>query len=106
MTTTERMTPERREAIGIFLRNEWLIRDGESALDYARELFRELDAVTKERNALASAIHEACDIIETGDARNLALDGPAGGSVPQMSLAEWRALYTVLEDSTVKAATL
>jgi hypothetical protein len=64
-----------------------------------KELLAEFDAVMKERDALASAIHEACDIIETADARNLATDGPASGSPPQMSLTEWRRLYVVLEDS-------
>lgn len=45
----QRMTTEQRERIRTFLQRDWLMRDGESALTYARELFDELDAVTRER---------------------------------------------------------
>ena len=38
------ITDERFERIRQFLSSDWLMRDGESALDYARELFSELDA--------------------------------------------------------------
>lgn len=47
--------------------------------------------------ALTKAIDEACGIIEVGDQRLLVSDGPAGGQPPELSLAEWRKLYTVLD---------
>lgn len=47
--------------------------------------------------SMRSAINRACEIIETADARLLATDGPCGGLPPDMSLAEWRELYTVLD---------
>jgi hypothetical protein len=45
-----RLTPEWLATIRTFLRENWLMRDGESALEYARELLAELDAVTRERD--------------------------------------------------------
>lgn len=45
------------------------------------------------------ALNHACDIIETADARLLALDGPCGGLPPDMKLAEWEELYTTLDDA-------
>jgi hypothetical protein len=39
----------------------------------------------------------ACAIIELGDQRLLAGDGPAGGQPPELSLAEWRKLYSTLD---------
>jgi hypothetical protein len=57
------------------------------------------DAVTLrgEIAALRTAITAACLIIETGDNRLLASDGPAGGQPPDLSLAEWRKLYLILD---------
>lgn len=53
-----------------------------------------------EREAyLRRAIQRACEIIEMGDQRLLAQDGPCGNQPPQLSLAEWRDLYRIL-DST------
>lgn len=46
---------------------------------------------------LVSAINEACAIIELGDQRLLAGDGPAGGRPPEISLEEWRRMYVVLD---------
>lgn len=43
-----------------------------------------------------AAVNRACDIIERGDRRLLASDGPAGNQPPDISLAEWRTLYRVL----------
>ena len=43
------------------------------------------------------AINKACAIIERGDLRLLASDGPAGGQPPELSLAEWRDLYATLD---------
>ncbi len=45
---------------------------------------------------LEEAIAEACGIIEVGDQRLLASDGPAGNQPPELSLREWRRLYRVL----------
>lgn len=47
--------------------------------------------------ALLAAINKACGIIELGDQRLLAGDGPAGGQPPELSLAEWRTLYVTLD---------
>lgn len=41
-------------------------------------------------------LNRAIEIIETGDQRLLASDGPAGGQPPDISLAEWRELYVCL----------
>lgn len=46
--------------------------------------------------ALQKAIRTACEIIETGDQRLLANDGPCGGQPPDISLDEWRRMYRVL----------
>ena len=46
---------------------------------------------------LRTLIARACQIIETGDDRLLASDGPAGGRPPDITLAEWRELYQALE---------
>ena len=47
--------------------------------------------------SLRGAIDKACSIIELGDQRLLAGDGPAGGLPPDLSLAEWKLMYTVLD---------
>lgn len=55
---------------------------------------------------LQKAIRIACGIIEVGDQRLLASDGPLNGQPPDISLAEWRRLYQVLNrtrSSTTKA---
>lgn len=49
--------------------------------------------------ALLAAITKACGIIETGDERLLADDGPVGARPPDLSLAEWRQLYVILDDA-------
>ena len=48
---------------------------------------------------LSAAINKACGIIEMGDQRLLASDGPAGGRPPELSLAEWRELYVTLDNA-------
>ncbi len=48
-----------------------------------------------------AAIGKACEIIETGDQRLLASDGPAGNQPPDLSLAEWRTLYVTLDAARV-----
>lgn len=48
-------------------------------------------------NRLRAAINDACAIIETGDARLLAGDGPAGNQPPDLTLYEWRRLYVILD---------
>jgi hypothetical protein len=47
--------------------------------------------------ALTKAIEEACGIIEVGDQRLLASDGPVNGQPPEITLAEWHRMYTVLD---------
>lgn len=42
------------------------------------------------------AVLKACNIIERGDERLLASDGPAGGQPPDLSLEEWSTLYETL----------
>lgn len=44
-------------------------------------------------------VAEAAGIIEVGDQRLLASDGPAGGLPPDISLTEWRRLYVCLEEA-------
>lgn len=51
------------------------------------------------RDALLRAINQACAIIEMGDQRLLASDGPAGNQPPDLTLAEWCQLYTTLDDA-------
>ena len=58
---------------------------------------------SREAERLVGAIHAACAIIEMADARNLACDGPASGSPPRMTLAEWKNLYTLLAESVARA---
>lgn len=55
------------------------------------------DALRRQIEGLLKAINAACAIIETGDQRLLAGDGPAGGQPPDLSLAEWRKLYVTLD---------
>ena len=52
---------------------------------------------------LLAAIDAACAIIETGDNRLLASDGPAGGQPPDLSLTEWRTLYRTLNKAREEA---
>lgn len=46
---------------------------------------------------LLTAVDKACVIIETGDQRLLASDGPVTNQPPELSLIEWRELYTALD---------
>lgn len=55
------------------------------------------NASTKPERRLRAAIEKACAIIERGDQRLLALDGPCGGEPPALTLAEWRELYVILD---------
>lgn len=50
-----------------------------------------------------TSLDEACAIIETGDQRLLASDGPAGGRPPALTLAEWRKLYVLLDRARKRA---
>lgn len=43
------------------------------------------------------ALNAACGIIEVGDQRLLAGDGPAGNQPPDISLGEWRRLYKLID---------
>lgn len=57
------------------------------------QLCRALACVEDMRKALTLA----CGMIEAGDDRLLASDGPAGGQPPDLTLAEWRTLYQLLD---------
>lgn len=46
-----------------------------------------------------TAIEDVCRIIERGDERLLASDGPCGGQPPDIDLAEWRTLYVTLDNA-------
>ncbi len=46
---------------------------------------------------LLRAINEACAIIELGDDRLMAGDGPCGNQPPDLSLDDWRKLYETLD---------
>lgn len=48
---------------------------------------------------ILEALNKACDIIETGDQRLLASDGPINGLPPDISLSEWRELYVTLDNA-------
>ena len=60
------------------------------------EMATERNAMWNDRERLLIAVNDACRIIERADTRNLHDEGPAGGRPPQMTLAEWKELYTVL----------
>lgn len=47
-------------------------------------------------------LERACEIVEMGDQRLLASDGPAGNQPPDLSLSEWRELYVAI--STAREA--
>ena len=51
----------------------------------------------RRRLELLDAIRKACEIIERGDARLLAVDGPCSDLPPALSLGEWRELYRILD---------
>ena len=51
---------------------------------------------------LQRAIRVACEIIELGDQRLLAGDGPAGVQPPQLSLDEWRRMYRALDATRIR----
>lgn len=42
-------------------------------------------------------VDEACKIIECGDIRLMATDGPIGNLPPILSIKEWRRLYILLK---------
>lgn len=54
---------------------------------------------------LRAALNAACGIIEIGDQRLLASDGPVNGRPPELSLAEWRKLYRTLDTARSKPST-
>ena len=56
------------------------------------------------RELLGKLVGECCAIIETGDQRLMAGDGPCGNQPPDISLAEWRKLYRNLERVRVALA--
>jgi len=71
-----------------------LLRDSASALlDYERTVA-----------AMEAAAAKARAIIELGDQRLLAADGPCGGLPPDLTLAEWRDLYVTLSTGPFAAA--
>ena len=69
-------------------------------LDYIGDYWYDI-AIEMESSAeaLREAVNAACAIIELGDQRLRASDGPAGGQPPDLSLAEWRRLYVTLDNA-------
>ena len=59
----------------------------------------ELSAVCEREvgRQVKEALNKACGIIEVGDQRLLASDGPAGNQPPEISLSEWRTLYKTID---------
>lgn len=56
-----------------------------------------IDSLERKLTLAVKAIGTACGIIELGDQRLLANDGPAGGQPPAISLNEWKQLYRALD---------
>jgi hypothetical protein len=52
---------------------------------------------------VVEALERACGIIETGNRRLMASDGPAGGQPPDISLREWRTMYVTLSRALTRA---
>lgn len=57
---------------------------------------RQIVTLRRELSAVLAAVEHACTLIELGDRRLLAADGPCGNQPPQLSLGEWRQLYHTL----------
>lgn len=55
-------------------------------------------------SALLTAINRACAIIEMGDQRLMAADGPCGNQPPSLTLDEWRELYVTLDEARSRAS--
>jgi hypothetical protein len=66
---------------------------------------RQLHRYRRRIAELTKAVNEACALIELGDQRLLAGDGPAGGRPPELSLEEWRRLYVTLDRARKTRAT-
>ena len=58
-----------------------------------RTWWRDGKEVVAKLNELLQRLEEIASIIETGDQRLLATDGPCGDQPPNISLAEWRRMY-------------
>lgn len=69
-----------------------------------QSLRKAVDAAKGYMTGGAKLLDRAIEIIETGDQRLLASDGPAGGRPPDITLAEWRELYETLVDARRMAA--
>lgn len=75
-------------------------RELERAIRYQITPLRdEVSRLRAEVERKDEALREACEIIELGDQRLLAGDGPAGGQPPELSLSEWRKLYVTLDNA-------
>jgi len=57
---------------------------------------KDIEDVAKAHNVMLKAINKACGIIEVGDQRLLAVDGPVDG-LPALTIDEWRELYVTLD---------
>jgi hypothetical protein len=55
-----------------------------------------LPLLIAEVRRLRDAVSDACGIIEIGDQRLLASDGPVNNMPPEITLAEWKEMYSVL----------
>lgn len=66
---------------------------------YGFEVIVRLVEAQSPEATMRKAIEKACTIIEMGDQRLTALDGPCGNLPPVLSLAEWRELYVTLDEA-------
>lgn len=85
----------------------WLLKHhlapcGEPSCDSVYCYIAERLAALSHLVSIEKALNEACGIIEVGDQRLLAGDGPAGSLPPDISLAEWRRMYVVLDRARAK----
>lgn len=70
----------------------------------AEEVELEFTTVCSKLVEWDATIRSAVELIELGDQRLLAADGPAGKQAPDLSLAEWRKLYLLLTSAAVAPA--
>jgi hypothetical protein len=99
----ERLREERDAAKG---RAGLYNRDMQRVREERDKLLARLDAADPLRQIwpeVVEALERACGIIETGDRRLMASDGPAGGQPPDISLREWRTMYVTLSRALTRA---
>ncbi len=90
------MSPELREELVSMLREFADNATQQAAAERDRFRDRNFELAMK-LDAVLSAINKACAIIETGDQRLMASDGPINNQPPDISLTEWREMYVTLD---------